>query len=306
MEFKDYYQALGVSKTATPDKIKKQYRHLARKYHPDVSKEKDAEEKFKAMKEAYEVLKDPEKRKAYDQMGSHHAGDSFTPPPGWKYQSAHQHARQPHNQADFSDFFESLFGQHARGTHQQHSFQQDGEDQHSKMSITLEEAFRGGERRIELLQGKNKRQLNIKIPAGITQGQSIRLSGQGISGMNGGKNGDLYLEITIEKHPLFSADKKDIYLQLPVTPWEAALGEKIEVPTLGGNISFSLPANSQTGQKIRLKGRGLPGKPAGDKYITLSIHTPEPKTDDQKKLYEKMKAEMPFNPRHSLFASTTP
>src|SRR3989338_10955020 len=141
MEFKDYYQALGVSKTATPDEIKKQYRHLARKYHPDVSKEKDAEEKFKAMKEAYEVLKDPEKRKAYDQMGSHHAGDSFTPPPGWKYQSAHQHARQPHNQADFSDFFESLFGHHARGTHQQHSFQQDGEDQHSKMSITLEEAF---------------------------------------------------------------------------------------------------------------------------------------------------------------------
>ncbi|OGT43804.1 MAG: cytochrome C biogenesis protein [Gammaproteobacteria bacterium RIFCSPHIGHO2_12_FULL_40_19] len=301
MEFQDYYHILGVSKTATEDEIKKQYRRLARKYHPDVSKEKDAETKFKSMKEAYEVLKDPEKRKAYDQMGSHQAGDSFTPPPNWKYQNAHQHKHQSqqHNQADFSDFFESLFGQQARGARQQHTFPQDGEDQHSKINITLEEAFRGGERRVELLQGKNKRQLNIKIPAGITNGQSIRLSGQGSPGLNGGKNGDLYLEITIEKHPQFSIDKKNVYLNLPVTPWEAALGEKIEVPTLGGKIAFTLPSHSQTGQKIRLKGRGLPGNPAGDQYVTLSIHIPEPKTEVQKKLYEQMKNEMPFNPRAS-------
>lgn len=299
MQFKDYYETLGVSKTATDDEIKKQYRRLARKYHPDVSKEKDAEAKFKAMKEAYEVLKDPEKRKAYDQMGSgHHAGDSFTPPPGWEFNQQH-HARGPHvSEADFSDFFESLFGQHARGSHQQ-PFPQDGEDQHSKIHISLEEAFRGGERHIELSHGKTKRQLNIKIPAGITQGQSIRLSGQGSPGFNGGKNGDLYLEIHIEKHPLFSVDKKDIYLNLPVTPWEAALGEKIEVPTLGGKIALTLPAHSQTGQKIRLKGRGLPGNPPGDQYVTLSIHIPEPKTDAQKKLYEQMKNEMPFNPRAS-------
>ncbi len=297
MEFKDYYKILGVSKDATPDEIKKQYRRLARQYHPDVSKEKDAEEKFKAMKEAYEVLKDAEKRKAYDEMGSgHHAGDSFTPPPGWEFKQTH-HAHGPHVQeADFSDFFESLFGKHARGAQHQ-SFQQNGQDQHSKLSITLEEAFHGGERRIELMQGKNKRQLNIKIPAGITEGKSIRLSGQGMPGVNGGKNGDLYLEIHIQKHPYFSVDKKDIYLHLPIAPWEAALGEKIEVPTLGGKIAFTLPVNSQTGQKIRLKGRGLPGNPAGDQYVTLSIYIPEPKTDDQKKLYEQMKKEMPFNPR---------
>jgi len=298
MEFKDYYQTLGVSKTATPDEIKKQYRILARKYHPDVSKEKDAEEKFKAMKEAYEVLKDPEKRKAYDQMGSgHRNGDSFTPPPDWEFHQAHQ-ARGSHvSETDFSDFFSSLFGQQAHGAHHQPSFQQDGEDQHSKINITLTEAFHGGERRITLQQGKNKRELNIKIPAGITNGQSIRLSGQGSPGFNNGKNGDLYLEIQIEKHPMYSVDRKDVYVNLPVTPWEAALGEKIEVPTLGGNIIFTLPAHSQTGQKIRLKGRGLPGNPAGDQYVTLSIYIPEPKTDEQKKLYEKMRAEMPFDPR---------
>lgn len=291
MEFKDYYQILGVAKTATPDEIKKQYRILARKYHPDVSREKDAEEKFKAMKEAYEVLQDPEKRKAYDQMGSgHRAGDSFTPPPGWEFHQTH-HARGPHvSESDFSDFFESLFGQQVRGAqHRQHTFQQGGQDQHSKINITLEEAFHGGERRIELSQGRHKKQLNIKIPAGITNGQSIRLSGQGMPGLNGGKNGDLYLEIHIEKHPRFSVDNKDVYLNLPIKPWEAALGEKIEVPTLGGKIIFALPANSQSGQKIRLKGRGLPGNPAGDQYVTLAIYNPDVKTEEQRKLFEEMK-----------------
>lgn len=293
MEFKDYYQTLGVSKTATPEEIKKQYRRLARKYHPDVSKEKDAEEKFKEMKEAYDVLGDVEKRKAYDQMGSgHRNGDSFTPPPGWEYQQAHQARGQHHSQADFSDFFESLFGQHARGARQQQNFQQDGEDQHSKINITLEEAFRGGARRITLSFGKNKRELNIKIPAGITDGQSIRLSRQGAPGFNDGKNGDLYLEIHIERHAQFSIDKKDIYLNLHVMPWDAALGGKIGVPTLGGNIAFTLPPNSQTGQKIRLKGRGLPGNPAGDQYVTLAIYNPEIKTEEQKKLFEEMKSRM--------------
>lgn len=299
MEFKDYYKILGVSKDASLDEIKKKYRQLARKYHPDVSTEKNAEEKFKEMKEAYEVLKDPDKRKAYDQMGSgHQGGDSFTPPPGWEFHHGQHYTQgaQHASEADFSDFFESLFGQ--RGRHQQRTFQQDGEDQHSKLSITLEEAFHGGERQIELLQGRQKRALNIKIPAGITEGKSIRLTGQGMPGLNGGKNGDLYLEIHIQQHPFFSVDKKDIYLNLPVTPWEAALGEKIEVPTLGGKIVFTLPAHSQTGQKIRLKGRGLPGNPAGDQYVTLAIYIPEPKTDEQKKLYEQMKKEMPFQPRH--------
>ena len=302
MEFKDYYKILGVSKTASLDDIKTHYRRLARKYHPDVSKESNAEEKFKAMKEAYEVLKDPEKRKAYDQMGSgYRSGDQFKPPPGFKFHEQTQ-SRGPHVQADFSDFFESLFGQHASGRQHQ-PFQQHGHDQHSKIAITLEEAFLGSQRRIGLSTPDGQtRELNIKIPAGITQGQQIRLSGQGMPGFNGGQPGDLYLEITIQTHPLFTIDKKDIYLTLPVTPWEAALGEKIEVPTLGGPITFQLPPHAQTGQKIRLKGRGLPGKLAGDQYVTLSIHIPEPKNPAQKTLYEKMKSEMNFNPRKSLRA----
>lgn len=298
MEFKDYYQILGVSKTATDDEIKKQYRRLARKYHPDVSKEPGAEEKFKAMKEAYEVLKDPAKRKTYDQMGSgYQSGDSFNAPPGWEYRSAQQ-PHQHHTQADFSDFFESLFGQRGANRHQQH-FSQDGEDQHAKITITLEEAFHGTEKQIALSQQGATRTLNVKIPAGIMAGQQIRLSGQGAAGINGGKNGDLYLEILIHKHPQFTVDKKDIFLNLPITPWEAALGEKIEVSTLGGVIAVTLPAHSQTGQKIRLKGRGLPGNPGGDQYVTLSIYIPEPKNAEQKALYEKMKTEMPFNPRKS-------
>lgn len=300
MQFKDYYQILGVSKTASTDEIKKQYRRLARKYHPDVSKEKDAEQKFKEMKEAYEVLKDAEKRKAYDQMGSgHHAGDTFTPPPGWEYNTAHQTQsdhRTHHTDADFSDFFDSLFGkQHNRQSH--HTFSQEGEDQHSKLSITLEEAFHGSEKRIQLSDGKTQRDLAVKIPAGILSGQSIRLTGLGTPGINGGKNGDLYLEISFEEHPHFSVVKKDVYLNLPVTPWEAALGEKIEVPTLGGMIAFTLPAHAQTGQKIRLKGRGLPGNPSGDQYVTLAIYIPDPKNEADKKLFETMKKTMPFNPR---------
>lgn len=299
MEFKDYYQILGVSKTATDDEIKKQYRRLARKYHPDVSKEQGAEEKFKTMKEAYEVLKDPEKRKAYDQMGSgYQSGDSFNAPPGWEYQST-GHSQQHHSQADFSDFFESLFGQQRGGSRHHQHFKQEGEDQHAKITITLGEAFRGAEKQISLSQHGATRTLNVKIPAGIMSGQQIRLSGQGGAGVNGGKNGDLYLEISIHKHPQYTVDKKDIFLNLPITPWEAALGEKIEVPTLGGTIAFTLPQHSQTGQKIRLKGRGLPGNPGGDQYVTLAIYIPEPKTAEQKALYEKMKAEMPFNPRKS-------
>src|SRR3990167_8316759 len=301
MDFKDYYQILGVSKTATLDEIKKQYRRLAHKYHPDISKEKGAEEKFKAMKEAYEVLKDPKKRKAYDQMGSgYQGGDSFTPPPGWEFDGATQQGpRQHHAQADFSDFFESLFGQNKTGARHHQSFSQDGQDQHSKIQVALEDAFTGCKKHIALSINGASKELNIKIPAGIINGQQIRLTGQGSPGIQGGKNGDLYLEIHIQKHPTFTLDKKDVYLTLPVTPCEAALGEKIEVPTLGGTIAFTLPANAQTGQKIRLKGRGLPGNPPGDQYATLAIYIPEPKNAEQKALYEKMKMEMQFNPRKS-------
>lgn len=312
MEYRDYYQILGVSKDATPDEIKKQYRRMARKYHPDVSKEKDAEEKFKAMKEAYEVLKDPEKRKAYDQMGSQfNGGDSFTPPPEWSYQHADNKGGDHFSEADFSDFFESLFGQQRHSTRQRQSFKRPGQDQHTKITITLDEAFKGSTKQLSLTQPtldeatgavvRKTKQLKVKIPAGVTQGQQIRLADQGGAGVNGGKNGDLYLEVTIAAHPFFKLDKKDIYLNLPVTPWEAALGEKVQVPTLGGLISFSLPENAQSGQKIRLKGRGLPGSNVGDQYIILSVQIPPAKTQAQKSVYLQMQKEMPFNPREGLF-----
>ena len=309
MEYKDYYKILGVAKDATPDEIKKQYRRLAKKYHPDVSKEKDAEAQFKSMKEAYEVLKDPEKRKAYDQVGRHQSGESFTPPPGWEYQSSGPQGAH-FSEDEFSDFFDTLFRQERRRSYQQ-NVKRNGQDQHSKITITLNDAFHGTVKQLTLTQKvinpktqrvePQSKTLSVKIPSGITQGQQIRLSGQGLPGLNGGVNGDLYLEVIIATHPVFKLDKKDVYLNLPVTPWEAALGEKIQVPTLGGTIAFTLPKGAQSGQKIRLKGRGLPGKVPGDQYIILTIHIPEPKTEDERALYQKMQKQMPFNPREQLF-----
>lgn len=309
MEYKDYYKILGVEKTASQEDIKKQYRRLARKYHPDVSTEKNAEEQFKQVKEAYEVLKSPEKRRAYDQMGSHwQAGQQFTPPPGWEFQSA---GGDSFDGNDFSEFFENLFGQRAHGSRRgQQAYQRRGQDQHAKITLPLEEAFSGGERTIQLQQPElnpatgqlqlNTQSLKIKIPPGVIQGQQIRLAQQGSKGMGGGPNGDLYLEIHLAKHPLYTVKQRDIYLHLPVTPWEAALGAKIKVPTLGGNVEVTIPAGSQTGKQLRLKGRGLPGSPAGDQYVSLMIYTPQANTDSQRELYKKMAAEMPYNPREKL------
>lgn len=316
MEYHDYYGMLGLSKEASADEIKKQYRKLARKYHPDVSKEPNAEEKFKEMKEAYEVLKDPEKRKAYDQMGQgFNNGDHFTPPPGWEYES-NSETERPHSHyssADFSDFFNSIFGQKSASGQQSRNhktYQERGIDQHAKITVTLEEAFFGCEKGITLQRqtldpqtqkmSNTEQTLKIKIPAGVTHNQQIRLKGQGSNGFNGGENGDLYLEINIHHHTLYTFHKKDIYLTLPITPWEAALGEKIEIPTLGGTILFTLPAGSQSGNKLRLKGRGLPGKIPGDQYITLSIKTPSAETEEQKTYYQKMAQTMPFNPRKQM------
>ncbi|WP_423062453.1 DnaJ C-terminal domain-containing protein [Candidiatus Paracoxiella cheracis] len=318
MEYQDYYKMLGVSRDATPEEIKKSYRRLARKYHPDVSEEKDAEEKFKQVKEAYEVLKDPEKRKAYDQMGANwKQGQGFQPPPGWEFHQRGDGAEyQEFSQGDFSDFFESLFGGFARGGGARHArgaqFKQRGQDQHTKIIITLEEAFNGSTRVLNLQEPQldprtgqvtyKTRTLKIKIPAGVTQGQQIRLAGQGSPGMGGGPNGDLYLEIDLQTHSLYTVQGKDIYLNLPVTPWEAALGAKIEVPTLAGPVELKIPPGSQTGKKMRLKGRGLPGKTAGDQYVSLKIYIPEPQNDQQKQLYEQMAKEMQFDPRQELFA----
>lgn len=314
MEYKDYYAVLGVEKKASPDDIKQAYRRLARKYHPDVSKEANAEDKFKSVQEAYEVLKDPEKRKAYDELGSNwRAGQDFRPPPGWDGFSrgqAHHHTTGGFTESDmggFSEFFSNLFGNARARSHGFDTHEQRGADQHAKVVITLEEAYHGTARSLQLqmptvtpngeMQTETKT-LKVTIPAGAQEGQQLRLAKQGAPGIGGGSAGDLYLEITLQPHSLFSLHGRDIYLTVPVTPWEAALGAQIKVPTLGGAVDLKLKPGSNGGQKLRLKERGLPGKPhAGDQYVILQIDIPTPHTDEQKQIYEQMAQAMPFNPR---------
>jgi curved DNA-binding protein len=314
MEYKDYYATLGVSKDAKEEDIKRSYRKLARKYHPDVSKEPNAEEKFKEVQEAYEVLKDTKKRAAYDQLGSQwKSGQDFRPPPGWQqYSDFDPSAFEGADLGGFSDFFSSIFGGRAQpgGRTHRRTHQQRGRDEHAKITISLEEAYRGGEKSIQLqvpevdAHGQmhyKTRTLKISIPAGIVSGQQLRLGKQGAPGIGGGPAGDLYLEIEVSPHRLYTLQGHDIYLTLPIAPWEAALGAKITVPTLGGAVDMKIAPNSQTGHKLRLKGRGLPAKPtAGDQYILLQIVTPPAQTEAQKALYEKMAQEMPFNPRVNL------
>ncbi len=311
MEYQDYYKILGVDKNASAEDIKKQYRRLAHKYHPDVSKEKDAEAKFKQAKEAYEVLKDPEKRKAYDQLGQRRPGQQFTPPPDWDFrESAGGWQEQPMGEAGFSEFFENLFGQGAAFQQHQRPRHRRGPDQHSKITLSLEEAYRGTHRIIQLQEPEldpstaqvayKTRNLDVKVPPGVTKGQQIRLAGQGGSGLGGGVKGDLYLEIDIADHPFFTLVNRDIFLNLPVTPWEAALGAKVAVPTLGGTVQLSIPPNSQNGAQLRLKSRGLPNNPPGDQLVTLVITIPKPQTEEQKNLYRKMAETMPYDPRQRL------
>ncbi|MGR9046867.1 MAG: DnaJ C-terminal domain-containing protein [Gammaproteobacteria bacterium] len=315
MEYKDYYKIMGVTKNATQDEIKRAYRKLARKYHPDVSKEIDAEKKFKEVGEAYEVLKDPQKRAAYDRIGSQwREGQSFTPPPDWDTGFEFSGGGFTGGDASgFSEFFESLFGRGSPfgATRQAYSrqFHAQGEDHHAKILIDLEEAYTGATRSISLQipeldkDGRiinRTRRLNVKIPKGVKAGQRIRLAGQGGPGYGSGKNGDLFLEIAFNKHRLFHAEGRDIYMELPVTPWEAALGTTVSVPTLGGKVDVKIPAGSQSGSKLRLKSRGIPGIPPGDHYIVLRIVTPPAQTSEAKALYERMAKTMPMNPRAEL------
>ena len=316
MQFKDYYRVLGVSRDASQDDIKRAYRKLARKYHPDVSKETDAEARFKELGEAYEVLKDPEKRAAYDQFGDQwRAGEEFRPPPDW---DAGFEFRGGPSGAGFSDFFESLFGgagpfaaagqsDAARG-----GFRARGEDHHAKILISLEDAYRGGARSVRLqmpeLNARGQlvlvqRSLNVSIPKGIVAGQRIRLSGQGAPGPGGGPAGDLYLEVEFEPQRRFRAEGRDIYAVVPVTPWEAALGARIPVATLGGTVEVSVPAGAQSGQKLRLKGRGLPGKPGGDHYVELRMVTPPANDAAARDLYRRMAEQFNFDPRRETTAS---
>ena len=313
MEYKDYYQILGVGRDATQEQIKRAYRKLARKYHPDICKEHDAEALFKEAGEAYEVLKDPEKRAAYDQFGANwRNGDHFEPPPNWD--AGFEFSGAGYTGADasgFSDFFEALFGHDQAGRpHRQQTFRMRGEDHHAKIIINLADAYHGARQTITLTRptadssgrvSATPHRLHVTIPKGITEGQRIRLEGQGLPGYGGSNPGDLYLEIAFQPDRLFRAEKRDIHLTLPVTPWEAALGASLTVPTLGGNVQLKIPANAQGGKKLRLKGKGLcTGTNLGDQIITLQIVQPEVHSEEQKKLYEAMAKLMPFNPRATM------
>lgn len=316
MEFRDYYKVLGVARDASPDDIKKAYRKLARKYHPDVSKEPDAESRFKEVAEAYEALSDPEKRAAYDRLGSDwRTGQDFQPPPGWQARGAGQtraHEFTASDAAQFSEFFESLFGTGPRGFGAFDEFEHDassmGRDHHARIAIDLEDAVHGATRQLSLREptidasGRvtmQERVLSVRIPPGVRSGQHIRLAGQGDPG-RGGQRGDLYLEVVLNPHPLYRVDGKDLNLTLPVTPWEAALGGEVEVPTPAGRVSMTVPANSANGRRLRLKGRGLPGNPPGDLYAELQIAWPPADSQKAREFYRTMAREMPFNPRKSM------
>jgi curved DNA-binding protein len=300
MEFKDYYQIMGVKRDAAQAEIKRAYRQLARKYHPDVSKEGDAEAHFKEVGEAYEVLKDPEKRAAYDQLGANwKAGQDFRPPPDWKEGFEFSGGGfTGGDTSDFSDFFESLYGRGSRPAHANRaSFHAQGEDRHAKVLIDLEDAYSGTARSITLqvpeidVQGRmstREHTLNVTIPRGIRAGQHIRLAGQGAPGIGQGKPGDLYLEVEFRQHARYRVVARDVYLDLPVAPWEAALGATVKAPSPSGTVELKIPADSVAGRKLRLKGRGIPGNTPGDLYVVLQIALPPADTDAAKAFYRNM------------------
>jgi curved DNA-binding protein len=310
MEFKDYYAILGVEKSASPEDIKRAYRKLARKYHPDVSKEPDAETRFKEVAEAHEVLKDPERRAAYDSLGAQTAGhQEFRPPPGWS--SGFEFSEDAGDAADFShsDFFEALFGRGA-GRRGSHGPMHAGTDHHAQVQIDLLDAWRGARRSITLqMPGRDaqgnpvlqSRQLEVNIPKGIRDGQHLRLKGMGGPGLGTAPPGDLYLEVHFAPHKLFRVEGRDVYLDLPVSPWEAMLGASVTVPTPDGNVQLTIPAGSRAGRTLRLKGRGVPGTPPGDLHAVLSIALPPADTDAKRAAYQAMASSFEgFNPRAAL------
>jgi curved DNA-binding protein len=303
MKYKDYYKILGVQRNAGEDDIKKAYRKLARKYHPDVSKETNAKEKFQEVSEAYETLRDKEKRAAYDSLGSgFRQGQDFRPPPDW-FDRFGAGRGEDLGGVDLSDLFESLgaFGRatgfgRGRGAGRGATRAFPGEDYEVPVRLTLEEALRGTERTVQLDGGRS---FTARIPPGATDGQRLRLRGKGGPGANGGPLGDLYLQIHLEPHPLFRVSGHDLDLEVPLAPWEAALGAQIEIPTMTGPVAMKVPAGSKAGQKLRLAGKGLPkpGGGAGDLYAVLSIEVPNPLTEPEKELFEALRRGSKFNPR---------
>jgi curved DNA-binding protein len=309
VEYKDYYNILGVDKKASSDDIKKAYRKLVRKYHPDVSKEKDADAKTKELNEAYGVLGDAEKRAAYDELGQgYHAGQEFRPPPDWGSQF-------DTTGAGADDFFADLFAHmgrgRARGGAGAGGFQMRGEDVHASISIDLREAYTGTSRTVSLRVPERDaagrvvmrdKTLSVNIPKGVTPGQQLRLAGQGQPGIGGGPPGDLYLEIQFNPDPRYRVEGADVYETVPVAPWEAALGAKIAVPTPAGQVEVTVPPNSQTGRKLRLKGRGIPASTPGDLYLILEVVLPPADMPRARALYEQMARELNFNPRERMGA----
>lgn len=307
MEYKDYYKTLGVERDASDDEIRKVYRKLARKYHPDVAKEPEAEARFKEVNEAYEVLKDPERRRAYDEFGRvPPGGQRYQPPPGWDGGFEFSNAGPDSGEA-FSDFFETLF---RRGAGRTAGFGDGrGQDSHARMEVAIEDAYRGATRtlslRMPVLDASGQvtvedRRISVAIPKGIREGQNIRLPGQGMPGFDAGRAGDLFLEVSFAPHPVYRVEGGDLYLDLPIAPWEAALGAKVVMPTPGGKVELRIPENARTGQKMRLKGKGLPGPKPGDIYATLKIVNPKVSTDEARAIFERMAREMPFDPRAEL------
>lgn len=311
MEFKDYYRTLGVARDATAEDIKKAFRKLARKYHPDISKETDAERRMKEVNEAYAVLSDPEKRAAYDQLGQgYQPGQEFRAPPNWEAGFEFSgHGFAPDEAAGFSDFFAELFGRMG-GTarHARHGFRARGEDHHAKVLLDLEDAFTGATRQISLrvprVDAHGRAQwdthtLNVKIPRGVRAGQLIRLSGQGGPGAGGGPAGDLLLEVQFKPHPRFRVDGRDLHLTLPIAPWEAALGAVIPIELPDGSMKMRIPAGAQSGRQLRVRGKGIPGDPPGDVLLDIQVMVPPADTPHARELYETLARELPFDPRRA-------
>jgi curved DNA-binding protein len=309
MKYKDYYKVLGVERSAGEDDIKKAYRKLARKYHPDVSKEPNAKEKFQEVSEAYETLRDKEKRAAYDSLGSgFRPGQDFRPPPDW-FDRFGSGRNEDLGGVDLSDLFESLgafgratgFGRGRGGARRGGTMAFPGEDYEVQVRLTLDEAFRGTERTVQLDGGRS---FTARIPRGATDGQRLRLKAKGAPGANGGPPGDLYLQIHLDPHPLFRVSGHDLDLEVPLAPWEAALGAQVEIPTMEGRVTMKVPPGSKAGQKLRLAGKGLPrpGGGAGDLYALLTVDVPGTLTEQEKKLFEELRRASKFNPRSRFSA----
>jgi curved DNA-binding protein len=309
MEFKDYYKILGVERDATQDDIKRAYRQLARKFHPDINKDAGAEAQFKEVGEAYEALSDAEKRAAYDQLGKDwKAGQEFKPPPDW---DAGFEFSGRSSGGDFSDFFEGIFGasRGERGGRTRTTFHMRGEHHHAKIVIDLRDALEGATRTISLRMPEvddgghvlvRDKSLTVQIPKGVTEGQSIRLKGQGSAGTGGSPAGDLYLEVRFRPDPLYRVVGKDLYIDLPVAPWEAALGASVKMPTPAGPIMLKVPPGSNHGRELRVRGRGIPAAEPGDLYAVLKIVWPPANDEKARQIYEEMAKELAFDPRAGL------